>query len=189
MMKSKPRARLINLFYPNGFCNKIYCARSTAKCTGTIFLIESSDFMRRNSIIKQISESQFSKTALSVILGIVIVTLCLLGFSFLLTLTDGNDAVKSVMATLSMCAGCFVAGFFCGKNKREKGIINGIICGFCVYAAIFFAGTLILKITAEAGVLGKVLLCCVISAIGAVLGVNSKQNFKALRPKKNRFGS
>ncbi len=145
--------------------------------------------MRRNSIIKQIADSHFFKTALPILFGIGVVTLCLLGFSFLLTMVDGNDVVKSAMSSLSLCAGCFAAGFFCGKNKREKGILNGILCGFCVYAAIFLASTLILKITANANALGKVLLCCVLSAIGGVLGVNSKQNFKALRPKKNRFGS
>lgn len=145
--------------------------------------------MRRNSVVKQVLDSNVLKSALSVGFGIAVVLLCLLGFSFLLTFVDGSDEVKSAMASLSLCAGAFASGFFCGKNKREKGIVNGVFCGLCVYFAVFATGTLLLNITADISAFGKALLCCALSALGGIIGVNSKQNFKALRPKKNRFGS
>lgn len=145
--------------------------------------------MRRNSFLKKFIDSPYFSSFVSVSAGLGIVLLCLLGFSYLLTIIDTNDAIKSVMSAMSLCLGAFFGGYICSKRKRSKGLINGLFCAIGIYIAVFCIGFLILKLTISANLFGKLILACILGAAGGICGVNSKYNFKAAKPKKNRFGT
>lgn len=145
--------------------------------------------MRRTSFAKKLLGSKAFSTVISVISGVAVLAICLLAFSFLLTFVDANDAVKSVVSGISLCLSAFASGFICAEKKRKNGLLNGIFCGICIYFTVYCAGALIFKITAGSGIFGKILLTCTLGAAGGVCGVNSKYDFKALKPKKNRFGT
>ncbi|MBQ7132436.1 MAG: TIGR04086 family membrane protein [Oscillospiraceae bacterium] len=145
--------------------------------------------MRRTSFVRKVIDSQSFSSFISVLSGVAVLILCLFGFSCLLTIIDANNAIKSVMSGISLCLGAFASGFICAKQKRRRGLINGLFCGLFVYLAVFCIGFLLLKITIGSGVFGKLMLVCILGAAGGVCGVNSKHNFKASKPKKNRFGT
>lgn len=145
--------------------------------------------MRRTSLVKKVADSKTFISLISVLSGVIVIMLCLLGFSCLLTIIDANNAIKSVMSAISLCLGTFAAGFICAKQKRKNGLLNGLFCGLCIYLFIFFIGSFVLKLTMGSGAFGKIILVCILGAAGGICGVNSRHNFKAAKPKKNRFGT
>lgn len=80
-------------------------------------------------------------------------------------------------AGVSLAAGAYIAAYICGKYRRRKGLVCGIVCGALLYAVINLLAIIILG---EWAGIKKLLLLTVFGAAGGVAGVNSK------RPKKLR---
>ncbi len=78
-------------------------------------------------------------------------------------------------AGASLAAGAYIAAFICGKYRRRKGLVSGIVCGTLLCAVINILSIIILG---EWAGIKKLLLLTVFGAAGGVAGVNSK------RPKK-----
>ena len=72
---------------------------------------------------------------------------------------------------VSLIAGGVVSGQICGKYRRKRGLIDGIICGSILYFMIFAAGIAAGEFTD----IRKLLLLLIAGAVGGVSGVNSKR--------------
>lgn len=106
------------------------------------------------------------------------VSLCLLIFGEIAVKIDVSDGIFSVMAQLSLCAGCFAAAYTVSKQKRKKGLIIGLYCGAMVFIGVFLLGIIFSRSFSAGGFFIKLITIFSCSAIGGVLGVNSKKRFR-----------
>ncbi len=81
-----------------------------------------------------------------------------------------------LLSLIPVFAGAFAGAYICGKYRRSKGMLSGIVCGIIIYVFISAAGIITAGRPAH---IGKLLLLAIAGAIGGVAGVNSK------RPKKH----
>lgn len=113
----------------------------------------------------------FFSFAVPVSAGIVCIILCSVIFSALAFFVFGNMMFANIFTVLSLSVGGFSSGYLCGKYRRHRGLIDGIICGCVLYAVIFAVGNL----SGEFTDIKKLLLLVVAGAVGGVSGVNSKR--------------
>lgn len=133
--------------------------------------------MRKNAEQKRKSEV-IRTTAAAVLAGIGALSLCLFIFGEIAVKIDLSDGIMSVMAQLSLAAGCFAAAFVTAKRRRRNGLISGLCCGGIVFAIIFFLGIIFAGSFSVGGFISKILVIGACSAAGGILGVNSKQRFR-----------
>ncbi len=116
--------------------------------------------------------SSAGSIAVSVFIGLGTILLLTALFSALTyTLLESLDFAPA-FSVISLAAGGYFSGYICGKHRRTKGLINGIICGFMIYAVIFIAGAAVIS---SAVPLKKLLLLITVGGAGGVYGVNSKR--------------
>ncbi len=113
----------------------------------------------------------FFSFAVPVSAGIACILLCSVIFSVLAFFVFGNMMFADIFTILSLSAGGVSSGWICGKYRRHRGLIDGIICGCALYAIIFVTG----DIFGEIADIRKLLLLVVAGAIGGISGVNSKR--------------
>ena len=85
-----------------------------------------------------------------------------------------NRELKTV-ALAAVVAGCFAAGFFCGKALREKGLLYGFICGSILFLLAFFSELLLVGDKISVLLLYKYIIYIASAMIGDVLGVNRRR--------------
>lgn len=113
----------------------------------------------------------FFSFAVPVLAGTACIILCSLIFSVLAFFVFRNMMFADIFTVLSLLVGGIVSGYLCGKYRRHRGLIDGIICGCVLYAMIFAVG----NFTGEFTDIKKLLLLVVAGAVGGVSGVNSKR--------------
>lgn len=122
-----------------------------------------------------IKNSGTYNTAVSLLIGIAATLLCLVVFSFVMTKLDAPDGIVSAMSSIALCVGSYFAGFVLSKRRRKNGLLTGIFCGIGIFIVTFLLGLLFAQITPSLGIFSKLLMVLVCSAIGGVVGVNSKR--------------
>ena len=126
--------------------------------------------MRRNK------NSLWSSLPMSIILSVTIGLAAAVGlgcvFSALVYLVLRDMGLSDVLATLSLAAGAYMGSYICGRYRRHRGAVSGIICGAVMFAVIFMAG---LALQVDAVDIKKLLLLAVSGCTGGVCGVNSKR--------------
>lgn len=110
----------------------------------------------------------------SVLFGIAVTILCLMGFSAIMTRFSAPPTMISMMANISLCVGCCVAGFTAAKKRRKHGIMTGIYCGAIIYCVVYFLGIVVLGRFISMTLFTKLLMAVICSAIGGIFGVNTK---------------
>lgn len=113
----------------------------------------------------------FFSFAVSVSVGIGCIILGSVLASLLSFFLFKNLIFADIFMILSFIAGGVISGNICGKYRRHRGLIDGIICGGVLYTVIFIAGTFIGEFTD----IKKLLLLVIAGAVGGVSGVNSKR--------------
>ena len=116
------------------------------------------------------SNTFFSFAAPSAV-GIAVIIMCCIIFSMLTFFVLKTMIFLPYFSIISLFCGGFSAGGVCGKFRRRRGLIDGIICG-CILSGVVIA--------ASAAVGGfpsikKLLLLLAAGAVGGVMGVNSKR--------------
>lgn len=109
--------------------------------------------------------------AVPVSAGVVCIFLCSVFFSAITFFVLKSVQFQNIFTMVSLAAGGTVSGQICGKYRRKRGLIDGIICGAALYFLIFTAG-IIMSETAD---IKKLLLLIIAGAVGGVSGVNSKR--------------
>lgn len=131
--------------------------------------------MHRNT--NNIRDSKAFTAVSSILLGGVLTTLCLLFFSFIMTKVDAPDGLVSAMASISLCVGSYFAGFLIAKKYRKNGLITGILCGLVIFAITFAISMIFVKLALTMGTFSKLIMIIVCTALGGIIGVNSKARF------------
>lgn len=115
--------------------------------------------------------------AVSSLLGIfflLITAVLISGFAFLFI---SDFRLLRLISLIPVFTGAFSGAFICGKYRRRKGLISGVVCGIVIYVLICASGAIF---TGRLTRISKLLLLVTAGAIGGITGVNSK------RPKRLR---
>lgn len=105
-------------------------------------------------------------------IGLAVVLLFTMFFSAIIYFLMDDMSFADFSSTVSLSVGAILGGYICGRFRRKRGLIEGIICGAVMYTALSIAG-----IVANTGILDikKLLLLMAFCAAGGVSGVNSKR--------------
>ena len=76
----------------------------------------------------------------AVLSGIGVLSVCLFVFGEIAVKVDISDGIMSVMAQISLAAGCFAAAFTAAKQRGRRGLLSGLCCGGIAFAVIFLLG-------------------------------------------------
>ena len=104
-------------------------------------------------------------------IGIFITFLLLCLFSFFVCFFMDNISSLSSFGKFAVGTGAFFSGFFCGRFRRRKGLIEGCLCGISLYFSIIPIGLLTFGFSLS---IKKLLISAVTGTIGGVYGVNTK---------------
>lgn len=132
-------------------------------------------FMRRHR--QSLWANSRLSLAVSSMLGILfllITAVLISGFAFLFI---SDFRLLRFISLVPVFTGAFSGAFICGKYRRRKGLISGIVCGIIIYALICAAGAFF---TGRPTRIGKLFLLVTAGAAGGITGVNSKRP-KSLR--------
>lgn len=84
----------------------------------------------------------------------------------------GSVQYIGLFASVSAAVGGYSAGYICGRYRRRRGLIDGILCGALMYAAAAAAEICVAGAPTD---IKKLLLLTAVGAAGGVSGVNSKR--------------
>lgn len=130
--------------------------------------------MQRRTSVGGFKTSRIYTSVSSSLIGIVIVLLCLLLFSFIMTKFDAPEPMVSVMSSLALCIGAYSGGYIASKKRRQNGLLIGVITGIIIYCVVFFAGVFFAKSSITFSFLSKMIMTLICAAVGGVIGVNSR---------------
>lgn len=113
-------------------------------------------------------------TVSSSFLGILIMVLFLVAFSWLMTKFDAPAAVVSILSCIGLCVGSYSGGYIASKKRRQNGMLMGVVTGVLIFCAIFLVGIIFFKSSITFGFITKLIMTVVCAAMGGIIGVNSK---------------
>ena len=116
--------------------------------------------------------------AISVIVGIVAVTLTMFLAASICLALDMSDNFSSLVSGICLGVGALVSGFLSGKKIKSGGLINGMSCGIIMYLIVFFLSLFISDNGFTMVTLSHSLITVISSAIGGILGVNASHKRK-----------
>lgn len=112
----------------------------------------------------------------SVAIGFLSIMGCLFLFSIVVSKVDVPDTALAVLSTISLCVGAYFGGLSCGKKQRKNGLLMGVLTGGVMFVIIFFLSLLFAKTAMSLSGLSKLFWAIFFSAVGGIVGVNSKQH-------------
>ncbi len=130
--------------------------------------------MQRRTPTNSISSSGLFTSFSSSIVGIILILLCLIIFSYVMTKIDVSDELTSVMSSLAICIGAYTGGYIASKRRRRNGLVLGALTGLIIFFIIFFAGIFFAKSSISFGFVSKLIMTVICAAVGGIIGVNSK---------------
>ncbi len=86
-----------------------------------------------------------------------------------------NNTVLEIALTVICGIATFFAGFICSKISREKGLVNGLICGGIFFIVLLFTGMIMMDNTFSTFTAVKLTACLLFGAFGGLLGLNKKE--------------
>lgn len=128
--------------------------------------------MRRNR--KKLRGLKYYNIIFSTVCGTMLISLLIIFFGLASTKGNFPSGVISVLISMSISAGGYLSGYLYGKQKRHKGITNGILCGAIIYIAVFAFGIIYLNSLPPIRLIRFLFLLCIAGAVGGIIGVNSK---------------
>ena len=99
-------------------------------------------------------------------------------FAAVLYFLEGGFQYSPLFASISLGVGCFTASLYASKKIGQKGLLVGSIVGGITFAVITLVSLMASKDIFTLNTLFKLIILMLMSFIGGVLGVNSKQNQK-----------
>lgn len=130
--------------------------------------------MNRRSV-NDVKKTKVFCTLSSAFIGLLVICIFLLAFSYIMTKIDAPDGVISLMSVTALSAGAFSGSYIASKRRRQNGMLIGIAVGLIIYSCILIAGIIYTRSSGGIGFLPKLIIAVICGAIGGILGVNSKQ--------------
>ena len=120
--------------------------------------------------------SNFRRSLLfSSMMGLTVTLILIMLFTlFVYVLMDNSDGLKGWI-TISLIAGAFLAGMICGRHRRRKGLLEGVLCGLIMFSILILLGLIFIGSPSQVIGIKKLLLTTIPGGIGGAIGVNMKR--------------
>ncbi len=99
-------------------------------------------------------------------------------FALVLYFLEGGFQFSPLFATISLGLGCFLSSLYAAGKIGQKGLLIGAIIGGVTFIIVTLVGLMGSKEIFTLNTLFRFIILMLLSFIGGVLGVNSKQNQK-----------
>ena len=99
-------------------------------------------------------------------------------FAVILYFLESGYQYSPLFATISLGVGCFFASYYASKKIGKKGFLVGAVIGGTTFFIITVLSLISSKDIFTLNTFFKLIILMLLSFIGGVLGVNSKQNQK-----------
>ena len=122
--------------------------------------------------------------AISAGMGSAVVLALLTVFALVMSAQDIPGGLTASMVTTTLVVGTLAAGYRCGRQLRQNGIVNGALTGGMMYLVLLAISLTVPR--NEVGLLAqyKCLLMLGGGAIGCILAVNHRSKVKMSHPKR-----
>ncbi|MBO5358742.1 MAG: TIGR04086 family membrane protein [Clostridia bacterium] len=97
-------------------------------------------------------------------------------FALVLFFLEGGYQFSPLFATISLGLGCFLASLYAAGRVGKNGLLIGAIVGGATFLIVTLAGLMGSKEIFSLNTFFRLIILMLLSLIGGVLGVNSKQN-------------
>ena len=115
-------------------------------------------------------------TCIGVTLGLLSYIVILLIFAFVFTLQDMPQFAMNAISIIALVVGSFLAGYIICKITHRNGVPLGLTGGGLLFAVIFIVNLIVNYGHAFTGLIfTKLFIVLLSSAIGGILGANSKR--------------
>lgn len=98
--------------------------------------------------------------------------------SIVMGLQDVPQPAVYLIAVLTFIIGGFIGGYVCAMLSRERGMQLGLCCGFCLFFLLMLASLAVDGRGFGLVALTKLAAVLLASALGGIVGVNTKRKFK-----------
>lgn len=132
----------------------------------------------RKSSVETAKHEQIMLFVTSILACVGAVFICVTIFSAITARFDLSDGLITLMSSISLCSGCFAASYTASKRKRRNGLVTGIVCGAVIFFAVFLGCIIFVKGITAGGMFSKLVMIIACSAIGGIIGVNSRARFR-----------
>ncbi len=122
----------------------------------------------------KVKKMKYYNIIFSTFCGLLIIILLIIIFSAAGAKNIFPDIVVSILLIIAIASGGFLSGYLYCKQKRHKGILNGMLCGLIIYVAILMFGIVYMRKLPSLYFCKYMVILGLTGAIGGVLGVNSK---------------
>lgn len=133
---------------------------------------------KTSSAATESSESGIVRYLKPMIIGLLSgVTTCFVFLCIFAFIVSSRDIPQAMISTLALVAGGlggFISGFVASKLVRTRGLLVGLICGVVLFLIVLLASVATLKTSFGPIIFVKMTVIVIASAIGGVLGVNSR---------------
>ena len=130
----------------------------------------------------QKEKTVFNKTMRSLLIGtasgVVSCIVLLFSFASVMVLRDIPQTIVAVFSVVAVALGSLIGAFVAAKMMKQNGMLIGICCGLILYGIIILANLSIGSVSMGMPALLKLALIAIASAIGGVMGVNSKKKIR-----------
>ena len=99
-------------------------------------------------------------------------------FALVLYFLEGGYQFSPLFTTISLGLGCFLASLYAAGKVGQNGLLIGAIIGGATFIIVTLVGLMGSKEIFTLNTLFRLIILMLLSFIGGVLGVNSKQNQK-----------
>ena len=113
--------------------------------------------------------------AISIVGGILLITVVLLAAAALCLATDMAESLSTLVSGMCLGLGAMFSGFLASKKIKYSGLINGMFCGLIIYLVVFIFSLFLSENGFTIISLSHFLISVVSAAIGGILGVNASQ--------------
>ena len=109
----------------------------------------------------------------STLCGAVLSGVLIAAFTGLMYVLGFPPETAGFLSVTAFAAGCLLSGFICGRIKRRRGLVCGLICAAAALAAVFTVSLISGNVSGSYAVM-KVIVAALSSCTGSVIGVNSR---------------
>ncbi len=119
----------------------------------------------------------FKNTFKSVVTSLYIPVFCVIVMSFTMLYIDLPQIVIEAISYIIIALFCYESAYKSTQTLRNKGLVQGLICGVMVYIILFLCSILFLNFEITISAIAKLVVCILLGAIGGIRGVNTKKTF------------
>lgn len=130
---------------------------------------------------KELKNEKFTAVLFGVIIGIAVTFIMLFVFSAIYAMTDLEEYVNAIFATLSLIFGSFFGAMYTVGKLKQKGFINGTLVGLFIFMIIFAVSVFISDNSISLTSMFHLICCLLSGGISGIIRVNKEINKKYLK--------